>query len=37
MSNNFLKQYANQGNIVKKMFNTEVWNKTMTDIENFSK
>ena len=35
--NEVLKQYANQGSLVKKMFSTEVWNKTMTDIENYSK
>ena len=35
--NEVLKQYANQGSLVKKMFSTEVWNKTMTDIENWSK
>jgi hypothetical protein len=30
-------QYANQGALVAKMFSTEVWNKTMTEIENYSK
>lgn len=33
--NEVLKQYANQGGLVKKMYSTEVWNKTMTDIENY--
>jgi hypothetical protein len=32
-----LMQYANQGPLVAKMFSAEVWNKTMTDIENYSK
>lgn len=31
-----LMQYANQGGLVTKMFSTEVWNKTMTEIENYS-
>jgi hypothetical protein len=35
--NEVLMQYANQGALVTKMFSTEVWNKTMTDIENYSK
>lgn len=29
--------YANQNGIVREKFSTEVWNKTMTDIENYSK
>jgi hypothetical protein len=29
-----LMQYANQGDLVAKMFNTEVWNKTIYNIEN---
>lgn len=35
--NEVLMQYANQGALVTKMFSTEVWNKTMTDIENYNK
>lgn len=35
--NEVLMQYANQGALVTKMFSTEVWNKTMIDIENYSK
>jgi hypothetical protein len=35
--NEVFKQYANQGGVVKKMFSTEVWNKTITEIENWSK
>lgn len=35
--NEVLMQYANQGGLVTKMFSTEVWNKTMTDIENYCK
>jgi hypothetical protein len=33
----FLMEYANQGALVANMFSTEVWNKTMTVIENYSK
>lgn len=35
--NNVLMQYANQGTLVTKLFGTDVWNKTMTDIENYRK
>jgi hypothetical protein len=35
--NEVLMEYANQGALVTKMFSTEVWNKTITDIENYSK
>lgn len=34
MPNEDLMQYANQTNIVREMFSTEVWNETMKDIEN---
>lgn len=37
MPNEDLILYANQSGIVTEMFSTEVWNKTMTDIENYSK
>jgi hypothetical protein len=32
-----LMQYANQGALVSKMFSTEVWNKNIAEIENYSK
>ena len=32
-----LMQYANQVSLVTKMFSTEVWNNTMTNIENYKK
>lgn len=32
--NEDLMEYANQGDLVTKMFSTEVWNETMKDIEN---
>jgi len=32
-----LMQYANQTGNVREKFSTKVWNKTMTDIENYSK
>ena len=35
--NEVLMQYANQGALVTKMFSTEVWNNTMTDLEKYSK
>jgi hypothetical protein len=35
--NEVLMQYANQGALVTNMFSAEVWNKTMTDIENYRK
>tara|TARA_B110000503_G_C7094728_1_gene391029 strand:- start:711 stop:1370 length:660 start_codon:yes stop_codon:yes gene_type:complete len=37
MSNKNLMQYANQTGIVREMFSTKVWNKIMTDIENYRK
>jgi hypothetical protein len=36
-SHEVLMQYANQGALVTNMFSAEVWNKTMTDIENYRK
>ena len=35
--NEVLKKYANQSEIVEKMFSTKIWNETMTYIENYSK
>ncbi len=35
--NGVLMQYANQSTLVTKLFGTDVWNNTMTDIENYSK
>ncbi len=37
MSNKNLMQYANQTGIVREMFSTKVWNKIMTDIDNYRK
>jgi len=37
MPNEDLMQYANQSEIVRENFNTEVWNETMKDIENYRK
>jgi len=37
MPNEDLILYANQNGIVRKMFSTEVWNNTMTNIENYNK
>lgn len=37
MPNEVLKQYANQTGNVREKFSAKVWNKTMTDIENYSK
>ena len=34
LNNNSLCEYANQGNVVAKMFGTKVWNDAMTIIEN---
>lgn len=35
LSDNILKQYANQGKAVRKVFSTNVWNETMLGIENY--
>jgi hypothetical protein len=35
--NEVLMQYANQGDLVAKMFSTDVWYKKMNDIENYRK
>lgn len=37
MSNEDLMQYANQNTTVREKFSTAVWNRTMTDIENYKK
>jgi hypothetical protein len=35
--NEVLMQYANQGDLVAKMFSTDVWYKKMNDIRNYRK
>jgi hypothetical protein len=37
MPNEDLMQYANQTDIVRELFSTKVWSKTMNDIENYRK